>query len=183
MNIKVEFTDQVEFGINYLKSKGVIDVAKYDYLKQFVFDNPSEDIWANKHVFLKISEGEIEDTELKLCKRLPNDLKELYNELGYGFLCCGVGNNINRIISPIEIYDFYAGINDYENDIRREYYKEDNKIIFFEVSSDTFIVLDLKQENVFGQCPVYYFDKKVADSVEEFINLMDKHPNYYKKTR
>lgn len=154
-------------------------MSKYDHLKKYVFDKPSDDIWNNRHVFLRINEGEIEDTELKLSKKLPNELKELYNELGYGFLCCGVGNNVNRIISPIEIYDFSAGINDYENDIRREYYKDPNMMVFFEVSADIFIVLDLKQENALGQCHLYYFDIKIADSIEEFINLMDKQPNYY----
>lgn len=155
-------------------------MAKFDYLKKFVFDKPSEDIWNNKHVFLKINKGEIEETERKLGKRLPSELKELYNELGYGFLCCGVGNNVNRIISPIEIYEFYAGISDYENDIRQDYYKDSNELIFFEVSADTFIVLNLQQQNTLGQCPLYYFDKKIADSIEEFIKLMDQKPNYYK---
>jgi hypothetical protein len=158
-------------------------LTHFNHLKQFVFDNPSEDIWNNKHVFLKINEREIEETEQKLGKRLPGELKELYNELGYGFLCCGDGSNINRIISPIEISDFYDGINDYENDLRRDYYKNPNEMVFFEVSADTFILLKLDQENSKGQCPLYYFDKKIADSIEEFIKLMDCNANYYIKGR
>ncbi|GIP59321.1 hypothetical protein J15TS10_31350 [Paenibacillus woosongensis] len=52
-------------------------------------------------------------------------------------------------------------------------------MVFFEVSSDDFIVIDLGQENLNGQCPLYYFDKRIADSIEDFIVKMDQDPNYY----
>ena len=110
---------------------------------------------------------------------LPIELKAFYREIGYGFLCIGIGNNVNRIISATEITNFIEGINDYENDLRREYYDDPNELVFFKVPSEAFIVLDLKQENSNGQCPLYYFDKRVADSIEEFIVKMDKNPNYY----
>ncbi|CAI6064789.1 Antitoxin YxxD [Paenibacillus sp. JJ-100] len=152
----------------------------FEILKKYVFDDPEQDdVWENKHAFFRIDEGELEETEEALGRDLPLELKTFYEEVGYGFLCIGEGNNVNRIISAIEIADFVEGINDYENDPRREYYNESDKMVFFEVSSDVFIVLDLEQENSHGQCPLYYFNKKIANNIEEFIIKMDLEPNYY----
>ncbi|MFB5674198.1 SMI1/KNR4 family protein [Paenibacillus terreus] len=152
----------------------------FELLKKYVFEDPEgEEVWENKHAFFKIDDGEIEETEKILGRKLPLELRAFYEDIGYGFLCVGVGSNVNRVISAIEIADFVEGINDYEDDPRREYYKDPSKIVFFEVSADSFIVLDLKQENVLGQCPLYYFDKRIANTIEEFIIKMDQEPNYY----
>lgn len=156
---------------------------KFNFMKQYVVENESDDIWNNKHVFLKVDELEIIESEFRLQKKLPMELKQFYREIGYGFINCGMGSNINRIISPIEIYDFYAGINDYENDIRREYYKDFDKIIFYEVSADTFITIDMRDVDNEGQSPIYYFDKKIANSLYEFIKNIDQENNFYLKHR
>lgn len=152
----------------------------FDYLKQYIFDDPEDDVvWENKHAFFSIDEGEIEETEEILGRRLPLELKSFYENIGYGFFGIGVGSKVNRVISAIEIADFVKGINDYDNDPRREDYNDPRKMVFFEVSSDDFIVIDLGQENLNGQCPLYYFDKRIADSIEDFIVKMDQDPNYY----
>lgn len=154
-------------------------MSNFDSLKKYVFEEPTDDVWRNKHVFFPVSQEEIQETEELLGRALPDELKKFYQEIGYGFLCVGAGSNVNRIMSAIEMADFVLGINDYEDDIRKDYYNDPHKLAFFEVSIETFIVLDLAQENSSGQCPVYYFDKKVAESIEDFINQMEREPNYY----
>lgn len=172
----------MEYGENYL-IKEIGKMKSLNFMKQYVFEDESDDIWNNKHVFFKVDESEIMDLEDKLQKRLPIELKNFYKEIGYGFINCGKGTNTNRIISPIEIYDFYAGINDYENDIRREYYKDSNMIIFFEVSADTFITIDINEINDQGESPIYYFNKKISNSLYDFIKSMDVENNFYIKNK
>ncbi|AJO18540.1 hypothetical protein B4125_1836 [Bacillus paralicheniformis] len=43
----------------------------------------------------------------------------------------------------------------------------------------TYLTLDLEREEENGICPVYYFDKKIAASLEEFLKKMDEEPDYY----
>ncbi|TWK40058.1 hypothetical protein CHCC20348_1464 [Bacillus paralicheniformis] len=43
----------------------------------------------------------------------------------------------------------------------------------------TYLTLVLEQEEENGICPVYYFDKKIAASLEEFLKKMDEEPDYY----
>lgn len=52
-------------------------------------------------------------------------------------------------------------------------------LVFFEVGEGTYLTLDLKQENEDGKCPVYYFEKKIATSLEEFLKRMDEETDYY----
>lgn len=156
-------------------------MMELSFLKNYVCKTESDDMWNNKHVFLKVSESEIVETEEKLGIELPTELKKFYNEIGYGFLNCGKGSNINRVISPIEIYDFYTGINDYKDDIRREYYTNSDRLIFFEVSANTFITIDTSEVNDKGESPIYYFDKKVSESLYDFFINIDKEYNFYMK--
>ncbi len=147
--------------------------------KKFVFQDPNSDIWDNKHVFFMNSENDIADVEEKLGMSLPQELKDFYIEIGYGFLCNGESYNTNRFISPIEIFDFYSGMNTYENDIRRQYYQDRGKLIFFEISAQAFLTIDIQQPNSLGQCPIYFGERKIANSLEEFLMEMDKKVDYY----
>ncbi|TWK78744.1 Antitoxin YxxD [Bacillus paralicheniformis] len=52
-------------------------------------------------------------------------------------------------------------------------------LVFFEVGEGTYLTLDLDQEQENGICPVYYFEKKIATSLEEFLKKMDEEPDYY----
>ncbi|SDG62203.1 SMI1 / KNR4 family (SUKH-1) [Selenomonas sp. WCT3] len=132
--------------------------------------------WGEGLVFFEIRnvENEIKYVEQELNFNLPLELKKLYNELGYGFISKYNDYYFNRFISPIEIYDFYKGNNEYENDERREYYPfDENNIIFYEVSETVFLTLKLDGDGV------YYFDEKIAKSIPDFIEKMLRHHNYY----
>lgn len=41
------------------------------------------------------------------------------------------------------------------------------------------ITIKLKEENELGQCPIYFEDEKIADSLEEFLIKTDENPDYY----
>jgi hypothetical protein len=153
--------------------------SEFSTFKKFVFSNPNEDIWDNKHVFFRIKDNEVAETEKRLEIKLPDELERFYNEIGYGFVCNGKSYNVNRIIAPSEIANFYLGIGTYQNDERRDFYNDKNMLIFFELSAQSFITMDLVNRNLQGQCPVYFEDDKIADSLSEFLRKMDKEVDYY----
>jgi antitoxin YxxD len=157
------------------------NAERFLMFEKYVFDNPNGDIWDNKHVFFKINKKDIDEAEDKLGMQLPIELKMFFNNIGYGFVCNGKSYNINRIMSPDEIADYYLGIDTYENDERREYYYDKERLVFFEISAQAFIVIDTKNKNQLGQCPIYFDDLKIANSLEEFLNKMDGEVDYYIK--
>lgn len=82
-------------------------------------------------------------------------------------------------MSPSSILNFEMGIKEFSNDERRNEYNKQNELVFYEVSEDSFLTLDLKNENSQGECPIYYDGNKIADSIFDFIKRMDSEPDYY----
>nr|WP_309545312.1 SMI1/KNR4 family protein [Virgibacillus dokdonensis] len=84
----------------------------------------------------------------------PNDLKQLYLEVGYGFIKGQSANAINRILGPGAVADIRLkeGIFEFDPDLD-ELFDED-KLIFFELNEGVYISLDLQL--VIN--PIYYFD-------------------------
>jgi antitoxin YxxD len=150
----------------------------FSVFMQYIFTNPDADIWSNRHVFFPVDKDEITEAEKRLQRRLPIELRNFYCSVGYGFLCNGKSFNVNRIISPIEIADFYDGINDYVGDIRIEDNISKDQLIFFEVSAQAFITIDASRPNE-NQCTIFYNKKKIANSLMEFLEKMDKQVDYY----
>jgi hypothetical protein len=84
----------------------------YDYLKEFV--NPqgrSVEIW-HENVFISINKKAIEEVEERLGYKFPEQLREFYQEIGYGHLTTPYNTtfgykfyNTNEIMSPNEIVD------------------------------------------------------------------------------
>ncbi|MCP1358930.1 hypothetical protein [Aneurinibacillus migulanus] len=89
-------------------------------------------------------------------------------------------SRFNRLMDPDGIVDFIFGEEFYVDDIRRDDYEEENSLIIFEVSKISCLTMDLDKENSYGQCPIYYEDELIANSLEEFLRKMDQTPNYYR---
>ncbi len=157
-------------------------MGRFGFLKEYIFEDPKDkDIWNNKNVFFRLSHNEILDYESKLGRKFPCELKDFFVEVGYGFLRCDVNDYINRIMSPGDIFNFVYGINEFSNDERRSHYKNQNELVFYEVSEDSCLTMDLSNENSNGECPVQYNGKKVADSLTDFIERMNDESDYYLK--
>ena len=156
-----------------------------DYFKQYIHD-PADSI-RDKHVFYRIDDwyDEVKNTEKELGITIPEELKEIYKELGYGFLCASDDNFcVNRIMPPTELVDFYLGRDIYEfNEVREDYADSHynlncGKLVFFEQDSDFFLTVGLTPDDQ-GRYPVDALGQKIADSVQEFLMKMDKKTNYY----
>lgn len=155
----------------------------YDNFKQYILADKSDgcELSEFKHAFFRLDDWyeQVQQIERELRINIPIGLKELYKELGYGFLCSSDFNCVDRIMYPIEIVDFYLRRDVYEyNEVVDEYDLNDGKIVFFEIDSDMFLTVSL-HPNENGKYPVYSFDKEIAISIQDFIIKMDKKTDYY----
>jgi len=53
------------------------------------------------------------------------------------------------------------------------------KLIFFELNDGVYLMIEKNDTN--GKNPIYYFDRKIAESLEEILKKMDEIPNYFEK--
>ncbi|MBU3174544.1 SMI1/KNR4 family protein [Clostridium estertheticum] len=139
---------------------------KYDFLK---YDDKSK--------FYPVKIEEINELGKDLNVNVPRELKDLLLEIGYGFIN-GSENNVNRIMDADSIRDFRLRKGDFEFypdiEIYDEY--EDGKLIFFEGSESALISIELTDDN---SSNIFYYDVKIADSLEEFLIKIQEDDNYY----
>ncbi|MBE7127455.1 SMI1/KNR4 family protein [Bacillus mycoides] len=140
-------------------------MATFDFIKN------------SHHKFLKLQENEFIVAEERLGFAFPNELRNFYLEVGYGFI---KGNNvdaINRIMDPDTIADITLreGIYEFDPDLEG-IYEEEDKLVFYEVNEGVYLTLDL---NTPQQTPVYFFETQIADSLEEFIRKINQDAEYF----
>lgn len=141
-------------------------IMKFDFINKYK---------GNK--FYPINLDEIIKVENILSLQIPNELKEFYLNIGYGFIK-GSPYNINRIMDPCSVRDFRLRENDFEYYPDIEIYDkfEDNKLIFFEGNESVLISIQLGEEE---KNSIYYYDSKIANSLEEFLTKLEENDKYY----
>ncbi|MFJ7919479.1 SMI1/KNR4 family protein [Lysinibacillus fusiformis] len=135
-------------------------------------------IKANKdNSFYPVTESEIEEVEKILNLKIPNELVNLYLQVGYGFIK-GSEFNINRVMDPYSVRDFRLRMNDFEFYPDIEIYEEfeKNKLIFFEGSESALMSIELNDNN---ENPIYYYDIQIATSLTEFLMRIEENDKYY----
>ena len=127
--------------------------------------------------FYPVKVEEINELEKKLNLTVPKELKDLLLGIGYGFIK-GSENNINRIMDTESIRDFRLRKGDFEFYPEIEIYDEyeDGKLIFFEGRESALISIELTDGN---SSNIFYYDVKIADSLEEFLLKIQEDDNYY----
>lgn len=139
---------------------------KYDFLKE-----------DNQNKFYSVKIDEINELEKELDLNIPKELKDFLLEIGYGFIN-GSEYNVNRIMDTKSIRDFRLRKGDFEFypdiEIYDEY--EEDKLIFFEGSESALISIELTEDN---SSNIFYYDVKIADSLEEFLIKIQEDDNYY----
>lgn len=130
-----------------------------------------------KNRILIVHENEIDEVEKQLKIKFPEELRSLLLEKGYGFLRL-TKSNINRIMDPYSIRDVRLRLNDYENDPDLQGYEdyEDSRLIFFEANEGTYLTIGLTE---IDNNHIFFFDVKVANSLEEFLRKMIINDGYY----
>ncbi|WJE30007.1 SMI1/KNR4 family protein [Bacillus altitudinis] len=137
-----------------------------------------EQIKSNReNSFFPVIEKEIMNVEKELDVKLPKELIHFYLEVGYGFIN-GSEYNINRLMDPYSVRDFRLRVNDFEfyPDIEIFDKYENNKLIFFEANETALMSIEL---NEIDRSAVFYYDVKIADSLEEFLIKIQENDKYY----
>lgn len=132
-----------------------------------------------QHQFYEITREEIRTAEERLGFSFPSELSIFYLEVGYGFINKENKNTFNRLLDPDTIADITLreGIYEFDPDLDG-IYKEEDQLVFYEVNEGVYLTLDRKTVN---QSPVYFFETKIADSLEEFMRKIDKDSDYYRE--
>ncbi|GHT15446.1 SMI1/KNR4 family protein [Bacteroidia bacterium] len=129
------------------------------------------------NIFYPIQRDNIELAEEKLGYKLPLDLKNFYQEIGYGFFHREQGS-INRLLSPLQVAQINLKEGIYEADPDLDVYDDiykNEKILFFEVNEGLYLAIDKENHN--GNSSVYLFDKKISDSLKAFIKEFTNNPD------
>lgn len=121
----------------------------------------------------KVHENEIAEAENKMGISFPDDLRNFYKEVGYGFVNSEPGA-INRLIGPLGCADIRLREDIYEYDPDLEMYEiyEENSVIFFEVNEGVYMSIGLNDGKI------YFADKIVAESLLDFLKKIVE-PDYW----
>ena len=125
-----------------------------------------------RHVFYRVTDFDIKNAKRILGHEFPPELDMFYKQVGYGFLCCDDNDSIDRIMDPLAVADVIS-----RSDFMKDDYRNKGLLPFFELGDDIYITISMSTGNIF------YFNKKVANSLAEFLENMDKETDYYSRVR
>ena len=156
------------------------EIGKYNYLKKYINTQvPYPSNW-----FEEITLDDITKSEQNLGFEFPNQLKEFWQEIGYGALYVSKnGENsglVNRIMPPEEIADIFLRREETESNVLPFVFDDlkPDDMIFFEIGdSSSFLIMRPK-----GKTPnmVYDLAGGKIDDFETFIyRLYHESPKYF----
>lgn len=131
-----------------------------------------------KHHFFRLKTKEINKVNNEI--EIPKELKGFYTEIGYGFFFQQDDSSFDRLLDVISFKKINLRQDYYEFDPDLDLYnhsKYDNKLIFFEISEGVYLLIDKEAKD--GKNSIYYFNKKIADSLQEFLTRFDKEGYYF----
>jgi antitoxin YxxD len=146
----------------------------FDLFKQYI-TNPEQDSKDQKHSLYAIRPNSINQVEVAI--KIPNELKKFYQEIGYGFFHNSKGS-INRLLSPLQLKQLNLREDFYEFDPELDSYEERYsglKMLFFEINEGIYLAIDKEDSN--ERNAIYFFDKKISDSLENFLIQFDQNPH------
>lgn len=129
------------------------------------------------NTFFSVAKEEIAELQMSLNRDIPFELYEFWEKVGYGFIG-GSEYNINRIMDPLSVRDFRLRKGDFQFlpdiEIYDEY--EEEKLIFYEASESAYISIEMSDVT---ENKIYYYDVKIADSLQEFLKKILDDDEYY----
>lgn len=150
----------------------------FEFLKKYVVDKNSK--IRLRHTFYNVDKEIIQRVDNIIT--IPSELKNFYQKIGYGVMLDIVDGSIDRFLDPIEFKKINLHEDYYQFDPTLEHFSlpmYKDKLIFFEVNEGVYLLINKQDMN--GKNAIYYFDEKIADSLEEFLQKFDKEPYYFEK--
>lgn len=130
------------------------------------------------NIFYPLDVTKIAKAEKKMKVKFPKELRDFYEQVGYGFISDGTHDcGINRLIDPLGCADIRLRESYYECDSDLEMYEsyEKKSIIFFEFLEGTYGSIGIKDGKI------YYASQLLADSLTEFLEKMSEDVQYWTK--
>ena len=137
-----------------------------------------ESIAQNKeNKFYIVTEEAIAKVQEELGIIFPNELKEFYKKVGYGFLNTKQ-ENFNRIMNPESVCDFRfrKGQFSYSSDLDIYEDEEKDRLFFFEICEGNYLSIGFSRYN---NGKIFYGDKEIANSLEEFLTKYQENERYF----
>lgn len=134
----------------------------------FIKDNP-------RFQFVQIKSGEVEQVEDELGIVFPKELKLFFTEIGYGSFIGEDELDENCVLSPAYIRDFRLRQGFFDAYPK---YDEGNKLVFFIGWESVPFSIELTDGE---QNAVYDNEKKIANSLEEFLLKIIENPEYFQQ--
>lgn len=148
---------------------------KFRFLEAYKVSNAQQNSGL-KHNFYTVDTNSVEIAEQKLKFQIPPELKQFYIEIGYGFFWQNDKRSFDRLLSPLQLAQINLREDFYEFDPDLDIYDEQDRLIFFEVNEGLY--LTILKDDISGKNGIYFFDKKITSSLEEFVIELDKNHNF-----
>jgi antitoxin YxxD len=154
-------------------------MSDFTFLSKYVFENPQGiDHKTVKHSLIKLNKSDITCIEEYIT--IPHELKEFWLQIGYGFFHNKSEYSFDRLLDPYSFKIINLRQDYYEFDPDLELYSHEDykdKLIFLEINEGVCLLIDKVATD--GKNAVYYFDKKIADSLEDFVKRFDNEVHYF----
>jgi hypothetical protein len=158
---------------------------KFEYFRQFKATPNAEEDENKKHIFFPVQNHEIAELEKKI--RFPAELKHFYQKIGYGIMFQNSNKSFMGLLHPRQVYNIYSRNGDYKKDYSLDVYEclyLKTKAVFFSLAhvmdphilsgAIEYLAIDLN-DSIHTQNSIFYFDKKISDSLEEFLLAFDRN--------
>ncbi len=151
-------------------------MSDFSFLTRYVLPSASIEVREQhkhlKHFLFPLDKKIIEETEENIF--IPVELKKFYQQVGYGFFFQENKYSINTFLDPDTFKSINLRSEPYEFDPSLDLFEEpeyQDKLVFFELNEGTYLLID--KNDIMGKNSVYYFDEKIANSLEEFLRNFD----------
>lgn len=151
-------------------------MSNFDYYKKFILKELKSDS-SILHNFFSVTKEEINEAQSRLGFNLPKQLVEFYEQIGFGFMFTDKPNTLNTLLHPSTVADIFLREEPFESDPDLEIYDDPTQIIFYQVNEGVFITMDISND----LSNIYYFTAVIADSLEDFMNKLEKNSTYFEE--
>lgn len=127
--------------------------------------------------FYPVKAEVIQNAESNMGVIIPDVLTHFYLNVGYGFLETRK-NNINRIMGPGSVEEFFLGTGQFEYSEEVETLKNytKDKLVFFEANESLFFSIGFTKLN---KGKIYYYDELIANDLNEFFEKYLEDESYF----
>lgn len=132
----------------------------------------------SKNKFYPLKNNEVKEVETELHIKLPNELKQFYQDVGCGFFYSPSGCNFNLLMGAYTVCDFRLRQNEFEFYTDLEIYEpyEKKQLIFFQANEVTFFSIELNDKD---RQRIFNYNEPISDSLFEFCELISKDEKFY----